>query len=293
MRNCPEKVFLLILAVWTICADQVIAQHFPSGLPEIQNYTSKDYNWHPKNFQIAQGSNQLIYIGNSYGILEFDGKMWRKILLPNGLDGHTFGIDSSGEIYVGSFNEFGKIIQENNGQTSYQSLSNKSDLRSTLIGEVIGIWEYQNRIILATNKEIYKYTVDSLTTLDRTDSEYTFVHVERDNLYFQTNSELITYDLNEGKIKNQIPWKSKIIHITPNYIIDQNGAFIDILSGKNISNNSIPKGFAVQRVIELESGHFALGSSNHGLLILNERLSLLYHINSQRGLLSDNIFDNC
>ncbi|MDW3209420.1 MAG: two-component regulator propeller domain-containing protein [Reichenbachiella sp.] len=287
MRNCPEKVYLLVFTVWTICCSSVHAQNFPVGLPEIKNYTSKDYQWHPKNFQIVQGNNDLIYIGNSYGILEFDGKMWRKILLPNGLDGHTLNVDRKGNICIGAFNEFGQLVHKNTGDSYYESLVDFEES----IGEVTGIWTSDFETIVATQTAIYQYKDHSLDLLFNIPKGLTFVEVKNRSLYYQSDKVLTVFDLGNRQVNKQLRQEQIVIGIIRNYIITQNGDFISLSSGSKESANSLPPEFEISKVVGLQSHHIALASQNQGLVILDENLKFLHHINSQHGLLSDNIFD--
>lgn len=289
MRSCPEKVLLLILTVWTMCFEQIQAQSFPVGLPEIKNFTSKDYQWHPKNFQVTQGGNGLIYVGNSYGILEFDGKMWRKVLLPNGLDGHTLKTDPVGNVYAGSFNEFGKLVTAKSGQTVFHSLLQKP---SKAFGEIIGIWFTPNHIILASDEVIYEYSNGSFTPLFSEPQGFSFIEVVQQKLYYQTeNGTLSVFDLINQQQTKKHQVSNKVIGLTDSYALLVNGLFFNLKNGMTKKPTELPQRFEVRKAIQLKSGNLALASSNHGLIILNKDLELVHHINSQRGLLSDNIFD--
>lgn len=288
MRTYPEKVLFLILTVWTMCFEQMHAQSFPVGLPEIKNYSSKDYQWHPKNFQITQGKNGLIYIGNSYGILEFDGKMWRKILLPNGLDGHTLQSDSNGNIYTGSFNEFGQLITETNGNTAFHSVLNKSKVP---LGEIIGIWFMPSETYLASTQAIYQYTAGDFIPLFKESSGFSFTEVIKETLYYQVNDKLFEFNLTDKQFKKERTLPEKVVGIIGNQVVLSNGIFYHLETSIITKPKGLPIGFDVRKAIQLKSGNLALASSNHGLVILDKNLELIHHINSHRGLLSDNIFD--
>ncbi|WP_422360023.1 ligand-binding sensor domain-containing protein [Reichenbachiella sp.] len=287
MRSCPEKVYLLVFTVWTICCAPALAQNFPVGLPEIKNYTSKDYEWHPKNFQVVQGQNDLIYIGNSYGILEFDGKMWRKIWLPSRLDGHSLNVDLKGNIYVGSFNEFGQLIHNNTGISHYESLIDFEDP----IGEITGIWTTDFETIVTTKTAIYQYTDRSFKLLFNIPKGLAFVQVVGRNLYYQSDEVLTIFDLANQQVNKQERKEQTIIGIIGSEIITQNGDFVSLTSNSRQSPNYLPPGFVTSKAIKLQSNLIALASQNQGLVILDENMKLLHHINSQQGLLSDNIFD--
>src|SRR5205085_4283323 len=52
------------------------------ALPYITNFTSQDYKASLQNWSITQDNNGIIYVGNSSGLLEYDGTRWRLIKTP-------------------------------------------------------------------------------------------------------------------------------------------------------------------------------------------------------------------
>jgi hypothetical protein len=48
-----------------------------------------------------------MYFANNDGLLQFDGTEWHKYSVPSNSDVKSVEIDSSGKIYIGSYNEFG------------------------------------------------------------------------------------------------------------------------------------------------------------------------------------------
>ena len=44
-----------------------------TGTPSIINYTPKDYACGPQNWAIIQNAKCILYVVNSYGLLEFEG----------------------------------------------------------------------------------------------------------------------------------------------------------------------------------------------------------------------------
>ena len=47
------------------------------GLPFITNFSPKDYNGHPQNWDIVQDQEGIMYFGNSLGLIEYDGVSWK------------------------------------------------------------------------------------------------------------------------------------------------------------------------------------------------------------------------
>ncbi|MCP4214292.1 MAG: response regulator [bacterium] len=91
------------------------------GLKYIRNFDTAKLGFHPQNWSVLQDKRGFIYVGNHYGILEFDGVSWRNIDLPN-WSVSSLSIDEKGTIYVGGNNELGFLAPDETGALVYQSL---------------------------------------------------------------------------------------------------------------------------------------------------------------------------
>lgn len=77
-----------------------------AGLPPIVQYSPSDYRAHPQNWSFVQDNNGIMYVGNTSGILEYDGVSWRLVPLPNGSPAKSFAKSDDGTVYVGGVHEF-------------------------------------------------------------------------------------------------------------------------------------------------------------------------------------------
>ena len=93
------------------------------GLPPIKVFTSTDYQAHRQNWAFVQTANGMMYVGNSNGLLEYDGQRWRQISIPNSSIVRALAVDpKSGRVYVGATREVGYLAPDINGLMQYQSL---------------------------------------------------------------------------------------------------------------------------------------------------------------------------
>jgi hypothetical protein len=60
-----------------------------------------------------------MYFANNDGLLQFDGTEWHKYSVPSNSDVKSVEIDSSGKIYIGSYNEFGYFKANSKGTGHY------------------------------------------------------------------------------------------------------------------------------------------------------------------------------
>ena len=106
------KNVFLILILFTSITNQ--AQTFGEiGKPFITNWSPKDYEAHSQNWAIIQDNRGIMYIGNSSGVLEFDGVSWRLLDYGESSFTRSLAIDKSGKIFVGGKNEIGYFLPVN------------------------------------------------------------------------------------------------------------------------------------------------------------------------------------
>ncbi|HYG38552.1 MAG TPA: hypothetical protein VD908_08040, partial [Cytophagales bacterium] len=111
------------------------------GLPNITSYTPKNYQANPHNYDAIQDDNGIMYFGNLWGLLEFNGTEWRKIFLPNGISCTSLAKDANGYIYVGGRNEIGYLKEDPSGKKHYVSLR---DSVPSAIGSFNEVWKTYN-----------------------------------------------------------------------------------------------------------------------------------------------------
>lgn len=109
------RLLLLFLLYISVQADEI-------GKPFISLYPSIETKGHLQNWGFIQDDRGVMYIGNGFGVQEYDGSSWRMILISNRSFAKSFAKDSSGRIYVGSAAEFGYLAPDARGNMQYVSL---------------------------------------------------------------------------------------------------------------------------------------------------------------------------
>ena len=87
--------FFLVFPAITLFADE-------AGKPFMTTYTSKEIDGHTQFWAITQDDRGIMYIGDGYGVQEFDGSNWRLITNSNRSFGRSLAKAADGRIYVGS-----------------------------------------------------------------------------------------------------------------------------------------------------------------------------------------------
>jgi len=76
-------IVLLVVILTNNFNTKIFAQQKQVGLPYITNFEMKDYKFGAQNWAFVQDKRGVLYVGNTDGLLEFDGISWRQIKLPN------------------------------------------------------------------------------------------------------------------------------------------------------------------------------------------------------------------
>lgn len=132
-RTRPRVVFgsaILLLLTATIDAEPSIER----GLPAIELYTAEDYEAGTQNFAITEGEDGLLYIGNLWGTLIWDGEWWRRIEGGSARYAITAGPD--GQIAWGGVNELGVLEPDETGSLLERSLVESIEKPNRRFGDV-------------------------------------------------------------------------------------------------------------------------------------------------------------
>ena len=92
------------------------------GVPYIRNYPKREYKAGTQSWGIAQDQKGFMYFANNEGLLEFDGVAWHLTKMPNSSLTRSVYVSENGDIFVGAYNELGKMEYGINGKLEYKSL---------------------------------------------------------------------------------------------------------------------------------------------------------------------------
>ncbi|MEZ4828910.1 MAG: response regulator [Bacteroidia bacterium] len=147
--NSPKV--LIRSGIWAAMSLLFFMARGQSDNPFIRNYPrnsyfSTDFNTAPQNWGFAQDTTGRMYIANTYGVLEFDGKYWRMIPGTEALSSIRVYSGKSGTIWVGGRADFGYLAPDPYGQLQFISVSTfRSDTLSASPG-IRSIWESSDGI---------------------------------------------------------------------------------------------------------------------------------------------------
>jgi diguanylate cyclase (GGDEF)-like protein len=123
-------VFILLYCLGITHGAEALAQTTSlHGAPLMQHYTAKDYNASPQHNTIATDKTGRLYVGNTEGILLFDGTAWELIELPEKQTVHSLVRGEDNKMYVASFDTFGELLTGKDGKQYFQELLSFSGLQ--------------------------------------------------------------------------------------------------------------------------------------------------------------------
>ncbi len=112
------------------------------GSPFLKHFLPKQYKGESQNWAICQASNGLLYVGNSSGLLEYDGTNWKLYKLPNKNYVRSMRWDKSKKkLYIGGQGEIGYFEMNSNGKLTYYSFFGLLDSASQK--ELTDVWSTQ------------------------------------------------------------------------------------------------------------------------------------------------------
>jgi serine phosphatase RsbU (regulator of sigma subunit) len=227
--------YLLVLLFIIFFTDNCLSQQtvFP-----VKNYTTKDYgsDFSPSNSSVLQDGRGIIYAGNGFKLLEFDGSSWSSYPINKKNWILSLATDKTGKIYAGSQGEFGCFTPDVTGALSYQSFSDSLEIENLDFSNIWRINTFSGGIAFQSEEKIFVYDKGKISVLKPKTSFH---------LSFAVNNELYVRERDNGLLKWQ---NGGLIHIAGSEIFDTTGIFMMVpfgKGGKEILAGTRGKGFLI------------------------------------------------
>ncbi|MGC3945005.1 MAG: ATP-binding protein [Chryseolinea sp.] len=277
-----------------------VTSFWSQGLPYITSYTSRDYKVAGQNWAVIQDQQGLIYVGNTNGILEFDGVNWRLIKARGNSPVKSLAMDTHGRIYAGGVNEIGYLEPHQTGGMIFHSLLSELDDSDKAFGDVWITHAIQDTIYFVSDTHLIRW-VNNKSRVWR-EKSIGFSWTARGTLWLQIEGKglhrmtakgpekITAFDagFSHQSVTTGIPnGKNGWTLITSDnnaYSVDELGALARIPTFK------LPEGF-VYRSTRLRDGHYALGCLDGGLYIVKPDGTIVSHYTRRDGLTSNTIVD--
>jgi signal transduction histidine kinase/DNA-binding response OmpR family regulator len=147
---------LLTLAFSLVSSGSIAAaESSEAGRPVIRNFTPRDYQGHNQVFTVAEAPSGLLYFAVYGAVLEFDGRTFRRIVVPSSWL-RSLAVAPDGSIYVGASDELGVCEPGPNGLPVYRSFLPLLPERLRPLG---GVWSavwHENAAWFVTGKLVVR-----------------------------------------------------------------------------------------------------------------------------------------
>ncbi|OQX99885.1 MAG: hypothetical protein B6I24_01500 [Bacteroidetes bacterium 4572_128] len=301
-----KKILKCNLILLLIISNFVYSQNFSKlGSPFIKNYSIKDYKANPQNWGVIQDERGVFYIGNTSGILEFDGI----------------------EFYVGGSGEIGYFAIDSIGKLKYVSLNRKLPRFERDFNDIYKVISTEKGVFFVSSYKIFHYFNDEIKIF-ATNSKANFAYdiygdiftinryrgifvIVDDNLALLPHSDI--FSDHSGRIV-MLPYGDKQILIATEkegiYIYDLKRFYKEGIRQFNFYDKNIKKDILkkfpteIDNFLEehslycgeiLDENTYAFGTLSNGIITMNKDGKFLQVINKKIGLASNtvlNLFKN-
>jgi ligand-binding sensor domain-containing protein len=263
------------------------------GLHKTINYTSKNYEGHPKCYDAVQDNDGFMYFANFWGVIQFDGTKWKKIYLSNGSSCTSLIKNNTGDIYVGGRNDIGYLKSNDKGEKHFVSLRRYiKDVKA--FGEVWQTYATPEGILFVSYEALFfkPYKKNRIKTLLKDIQSCFYVN---NQIIVQKENKLWIYNNGKFKILSSNDFRSEITSIVPLkkdlLCASSNGLFI--FDGHTFSKWESPvtkifsQGFA--KILKTDDNRLIFTIKQNGIIITDNNGNIISSLNKSSGLLTNTI----
>lgn len=296
--------FRYIISFGMVCIATIgLAQQKKLGKPIVENYSSYEYKAGLQNWAVVQDNRDIVYIGNRFGVLEYDGARWNLIQLEKKTIGRSLALGENGKIYVGGQGEFGYLEPDSVGQYQYVPLWQDLPEEYQNFEDVWRIYLLPDGIAFSTIRALFIYSEEGFTVIEPTDKNHLFERA------YYCNGRLFIQEMNKGLLE----WKQGQLELVPGgerfsdaqikEILPFEGEKLLVLTFSegmfSFSENSIipwsvPANQFVREnfiysAIHLEDGNYAVGTADRGLVHFDSLGNILQTLDRFDGLQNNTV----
>lgn len=271
------------------------------GTPPITNFSKSEFEAGTQNWSIAQDENGIVYFGNNKGLLLFNGKTWQTYPLPNFTIARSINITNPVKVYVGGQNEFGYFETTPSGAKEYHTLSANIPEASSNFEDVWQTFVIENKHYFCSEKAIFKIENEKCEAILPEKGKFENFFLVNEKLFVQ-NREVGLYSV-EGltlnlEIKASDLPTDRIVSILNGkqnekiFITFSNGIFVSDDEGIrewDCPASSFIKDHNAYCAIALKNGKYAIGTTQNGVIVVNDDGQIQSIINKERGLQNNTV----
>jgi len=302
------KRLFILLGIFVLTPCLTFGQIQRIGVPFLHNYKRTEYNAGAQNWSIVQDSRGIMYFGNRFGVLEFDGVSWKHINLSKKTIGRSLQLGSEGQVYVGGQGEFGYLWPDSIGNMSYYPLWTELPDKHQNFDDVWRILAVENGTSFHSGAAIFikrEQGYFDIITPPKANTEFYrtyawhgrfYASVAEEGLFVIEGNQLLpapgSEDLKNVTIVDILPYREDEALI----FTYKNGVFVyDKKSVKAWTGtvNEFLENNLVYCVARLRDGTYAVGTSENGLFVFDRARNPILHVNKEGGLQNNTVLSIC
>jgi signal transduction histidine kinase len=133
----------------------------------------------------AQDNRGMVYVGDISGVIEFNGREWRRIETANNSIVRYMAVDSLGCVYVGCSDDFGMLQPNSRGEMEYKTIAQPIIEQNIKFLDIWKVFATSHGIYFCSNKYVFRYHKQKLTTIP-VDFYVQDAYLVNDQLYLPT-----------------------------------------------------------------------------------------------------------
>ncbi len=293
---------IIALLIFTLIFFNGISQVKEVGIPFIRNYSHVEYKANNQNFAIVQDNRGILYFANQTVILEFDGRNWRQIFLPEESTIYSMAKDQRGRIYIGASNgELGYLKVDTKGDMKYVSLSKIVPESEKEFTRVRNIVIYKDEVIFITpiSLLIYKDNKFRVIKVKTESNRFVLPFPVGEKLYIQEKGRgILEYTRDSLKILKGTPeqfaenWVTGMFPYKGNSesIVTWNSGTFKYKDGliEPLENDSLLYGLYCYS--KIGENNYALGMYSKGVVYTDLNLKPVKKISTKNGLQNNQVY---
>jgi ligand-binding sensor domain-containing protein/DNA-binding CsgD family transcriptional regulator len=296
------KRILIVFILGFILPVMAFAEIKKIGTPFIRNFLKREYKAGTQNWDVEQDKRGFIYFANNEGLLMYDGNQWQLYKMPNSSIVRALFVSKSGEIYVGAYNEFGKMVCLPNGKMVFKSLKKFIPLAYQNFDDIWSVFSFENKIIFQSYNCAFVCSNDSNITVLKAPVRFHHAFKVNDRVFFNDlNAGLFEYD---GKRLSPIPaterlkglqiWSILPLFKSNDLLIATLNDGIFLYNGKTLEPwggpiNDFLKKNQVFCATTIQDKYYVVGTIQNGVVIIDRVGNIIQHFCKNNGLQNNTI----
>ena len=272
------------------------------GIPFIRNFPKREYKAGTQNWGISQDQKGFMYFANNEGLLIFDGVAWHLYKMPNSSITRSVFIAENGSIFVGAYNELGRMAYAANGKLEFKSLKKYIPAQYQNFDDIWNITSHDGKTIFQSYGSALIFDNDTSFTVVKAPVRFQNSFKVKEK-FFLNDIENGLYELHNGKLEILAGCQSivgeEIWSILPGTMVDEflictlnKGAFV--YNGKqlvewNVPVNEFLKKNQIFSAALIHDHYYAFGTVREGLVISDSRGEIVQNINRKKGLQNNTV----